>query len=148
MTRSTMIAAAIAASLVTGRADAQLGLLFGKSLGMPAMGEAGGAYRSNNELRTYVTDRPYGDPAELYRKVVLKAAEMTRDKGFPAFGVTKYSCTTSLRNNRPIADSCVVIATMLQEGEQAKPRGKRPVLNYAVGEVLAGTIALPPPEAD
>lgn len=140
MSRRLQLAAAIAVGLVATSADAQLGALVGKSLGMPADGEAGGAYQSNNQIRTYITARPYAG-IDLFGKAITQAATMTRDKGFSRFGVTKYSCSGYAMGGRPVADSCYVIAIMLNDGEQAKPRGDREVHYYAVAEVLAGNIA-------
>lgn len=68
---------------------------------------------------------------------------MTRDRGYPTFGVTKYNCSTMLINGMPAAKSCYVIAIMLGDGEEAKPRGKRKVQYYKVSDVLAGAIARP-----
>jgi hypothetical protein len=75
--------------------------------------------------------------------VIIKAAEMTNAKAFPQFGVTKVNCSTMLMNGSPVAKSCYVIAVMLKEGEQAKPRGKRQVQYYNVSDVQAGRITLP-----
>jgi hypothetical protein len=139
------IAAAIVAAACTISADAHaqlLGSVVGKAMGMPEMGEAGGAYQKNNQIRTFITARPYSG-IDLYAEVVIKAAEMTRAKGFPLFGVTKSKCTTALMGSTQIASSCYLIAIMLNEGEQAKPRGKIKVTYYKVDDVEAGTIARP-----
>jgi hypothetical protein len=139
------IAAMIAAGacVVSANAHAQLlGGLVGKAMGMPTLGEAGGACQKNNQIRTFITTRPYSG-IDLYAKAVTKTAEMTRDKGLPMFGVTKVNCTTTYMRNTPLASNCYVIAIMLKEGEQAKPRGKREVRYHRVEDVLAGVIARP-----
>jgi hypothetical protein len=143
MQKRIFAAIAVAACLVSTNANAQLlGGLVGKALGMPALGEAAGAYQSNNQIRTYITTRPYSG-IDLYAAVIVKAAELTKAKGFPIFGVTKSSCTTLLVNGARSADSCYVIAIMLNEGEKAKPRGKRTVRYYRVEDVQAGRIERP-----
>ena len=142
MKKALAIALMAALAMSATGASAQIGRLLAKPLGLPESGVAGGAYRSNNEVRTYITSGPY-DGIDLYGKAITKAAEMTQAKGFGRFGVTKYNCYTTLMNNNPVASSCTVIAVMLNEGEEAKPRGKRTVLYYDVGEVLAGTIRRP-----
>ena len=135
--------AAIGAALVVftaTEANAQFGALLGKSLGMPKEGEAGGSYQANNQIRTYISSRPYAQ-IDLYAKVIAKASEMTAAKGFPRFGVTKVNCSTMLMNGSPVADSCYVIAVMAMPDDVVEPRGKRPVQYYEVSEVRSGRIA-------
>ncbi len=130
-------------SLSATAAEAQLGgLLFGNTLDKTPLGVAGGTYEKNNQIRSFIRARPY-DTTDLYGKAITKTAEMTRDKGFTTFGVTKYKCTTTLMNNRPIGQDCSITAVMLQDGEETKPRGKQKVHYYIVSEVLAGKIARP-----
>lgn len=132
--------AALVASTAT-KANAQFGGLLGKSFGFRE-GEASGTYQSNNQIRTFISAKPYA-PIDLYEKVIIKAAEMTDAKDFPRFGVTKVNCSTMLMNGSPVAKSCYVIAVMVKDGDQVKPRGKRQVQYYDVSEVQAGKIAPP-----
>lgn len=129
---------AAAASLIATSTNAQFGAL----LGMPSNGEAGGRYQSNNQIRTYIAAQPY-DRIDLFAKVIVKAAEMTMDKGFPVFGVTKHKCSTVLVNRSPIMSTCYVIAIMLADGELAQARGKEKVQYYKVADVMAGIIERP-----
>ena len=135
-----LIIAAFVASTIT-EARAQFGGLLGKSLGFRE-GEASGTYQSNNQIRTFISAKPYA-PINLYEKVITKAAEMTEAKNFARFGVTKVNCSKMLMNGSPVAESCYVIAVMVNEGEHVKPRGKRQVQYYDVSEVQAGRIAPP-----
>lgn len=139
--RVALVLAAVMA-VTSAKSSAQFGGLLAKSLGMPAMGQAGGAYQANNQIRTYITTGPFDD-VDVYGKAIVKAAEMTKDKGFATFGVTKYSCTTTLMGGTPRAKGCYVIAIMLSDGQEAKPRGDRKVQYYKVADVLAGVIARP-----
>lgn len=138
-----VFAAIIAASfaVTATAASAQLGGLLGKSFGFQE-GEASGTYQSDNQIRTFISAKPY-DPINLYEKVIIKAAEMASEKEFSRFGVTKVNCSTTLMNGSPVAKSCYVIAVMVNDGEQVKPRGKRQVQYYDVSEVQAGRIAPP-----
>lgn len=137
--------AAIVAGLIAitpTQAHAQLGGLFGKALGLPREGEAGGSYQSNNQIRTFITAKPYDD-INLYEKIIVKAAEMARAKNFARFGVTKVKCTMLSMYGSPRAKSCYVIAVMLNEGGEAKARGKRRVQYYDESEVEAGRVSPP-----
>lgn len=142
MHKNIVVTAALLASLATARADAQFAGLLRKPLGMPAIGEAGGAYQSNNQIRTFIFADPY-DRINLYKKIIIKAGEMAKDKGYPAFGVTKYNCSTLLVNGMPRSNSCYAIAIMTDNGIEVKQRGQRKVQYYNVSDVLSGIITPP-----
>lgn len=136
------IAAAAMLAITATSAHAQFGGLLGKIAGLPPEGEAGGAYQPNNQIRTYISTKPFTN-IDLYGAVIVKAAEMTGAKSFTRFGVTKINCSTMLMNGSPVSKSCYIIAIMLNDGEQAKPRGKHQVHYYSVSDVQAGRIVRP-----
>ena len=142
MHRNIAMAVAIIAIITSSESNAQLGSLLGKSLNLPANGQAGGTYQSNSQVRTFVTSGPY-EQTNLYAQAITKAGEMTNSKGYSFFAVRKYQCSTVLMDGVPRAKSCYVIAVMLAEAEGAKARGSHKVQYYRVEDVLAGRIAAP-----
>jgi hypothetical protein len=127
-------------SLTATSADAQFAGLLGKGFGLPAKGEVGGSYQSNNQIRTFITTDPYGT-ASIYDKLITKASEMAADRGFTRIGVTKNSCSTAAISERPRLTSCYIIAVMLHELETVAQRGNREVRYYFVKDVSRGAIA-------
>lgn len=135
--RKLVVAICLASALaLPSAAPAQIGKLLGGSLGMPPSGEATGKYRgSHNEIRAWATESA-SDHYDLYGNVIKKLAELTRDKGFPRFAITKVDCETMLMNNSPVAHSCNIIATMVQMDEVVKPKKGREVKYMLVADVL------------
>jgi hypothetical protein len=140
MIKAALAGLAAMAVFSGANAEAQFAGLFGKSLGLPAKGDVGGAYQSGNQIRTFMTSGPYQNAA-LYAKLVEKASAMAEAKGYAQIGVTKSNCTTVIVGGSPRSTSCYVIAVMLHAGETAKPRGDRQVQYYRGEDVRSGVIA-------
>lgn len=132
--RKAFLGFAVASIIVGTSAHAQLGGLLGKAFGLPNEGEAGGAYQSKNQIRAYITSNPH-EAGSLYQKLVVKASEMAKAKGFPRIGVTKSNCTAVAASGSPRSTSCYIIAVMLNELETTEPRGSRDVQYYNVDDV-------------
>lgn len=93
--RKRLFGFAVAISVLGTSANAQLAGLLGKSLGLPGSGEVGARYQSKNQIRTYITSTPINE-ALLFDRLVAKAAEMAKAKGFSKIGVTKTNALPQL----------------------------------------------------
>jgi hypothetical protein len=132
------------ASIIFGTsAHAQLGGVLGKAFGLPTDGEAGGTYQSKNQLRAYLSSNP-GNAAALYKKLVVKASDMAKAKGFSRIGVTKTNCSTVFISGSPRSTSCYIIAVMLNDLETTEPRGNRDVQYYNVDDERRRVVAPQP----
>lgn len=127
------LAGGIFISTLACSAQAQVGSL----LGLQFNGEAYGKYRSKNVIRATALARP-DLHVDLLGNALRKLAEMSKDKGFPRFGVTKSQCSTTLVNHSPTLSQCRIVAQMVAADEEARPNRKEPVTYYLVDQVLAG----------
>lgn len=100
------------------------------------------AYRKGNEVRVYAMGSAHEFPPDLMRAAVIRIAELTKARGLPRFAVTKVSdCGTLMMNGSiRISTSCRLLGRMLNEGEAAKPEGKREITYFRTDDVLAGNL--------
>jgi hypothetical protein len=101
-----------------------------------------GKYRKGNVIRVHASFGRDRLPEEAYRAAMTKVGEMAAAKGFDRVGVTKISdCGMLMMNGSiPVAVSCRVLAQMVGPEEKAKPEGSRPVVYYAVRDLVTGNI--------
>jgi hypothetical protein len=101
-----------------------------------------GKYRKGNVIRVHASFGRDHRPEEAYRAAMAKVGEMASAKGYYRVGVTKISdCGTLMMNGSiPVAVSCRVLAQMVGPEETAKPEKGRPVVYYAVRDLIMGNI--------
>ncbi|MEO0439644.1 MAG: hypothetical protein AAF067_02090 [Pseudomonadota bacterium] len=111
-------------------------LLFGKKFSESAYGK----YRKNNVIRVNsIADRSES-VSDAFRRAMVKAAKMADAKGFPRIGMTKQTCGTQTLNGARLSHTCRILFQMVEDGEEAKPEGKRSVIYYSVASILRGQI--------
>lgn len=98
-----------------------------------------GKYREGNEIRVETAGIGRRDPGEQYNLTLHTVAQLSRDKGFPRFALTKItSCGLMTAGGQ---SQCRMVARMLKEGETLPSQGGRVITYYRTEEVLAGRMS-------